>query len=153
MLGRHIPQLESTLYEDGESSPRQHKRLKKGHSSDFPRPAKLSIPDSDAESDEEDLVHGSSTKSGLETALPDIRTDQEAIDEYEAQRAAEQAEKDVRDGRLQDQNWTTGKSSIYVDAFNLALETVLDEESQLFDDAEKALFEHWWKLGYEAQYL
>jgi Fanconi-associated nuclease 1 len=143
----------SIFYEDGESSSRSHKRLKKGDSSAFPRAAKPSIPDSAAESDEEDLVHGSSTKSGLEVALPDIRTDQEAIDEYEAQKTAAQAERDARGGRLRDQNWTKGKSSIYVDAFNLVLETVLDEESHLFDDAEKALFGYWRKLGYEAQYL
>ena len=154
MLGQSIPHPESTnFYVDSESLSRPHKRLKKGHNSAFPQATKPSIANSDAESDEEDLVHGSSAKSGLEAALPDIRTDQEAIDEYEAQRTAEQAERDAQEGRLRDQNWTKGKSSIYVDAFNLALETVLDEESHLFDDAEKALFEYWRKLEYEAQYL
>ena len=37
--------------------------------------------------------------------------------------------------------------------FNLALDTVLDEESHLFDEAEKAVFEQWRALNYEAQYL
>lgn len=154
MFGQPIPHPESTnFYEHGERSPRPQKRLKKGHFSVFQRAPKPSIPDSDVESDEEDTVHDSSTKTGLEAALPDIRTDQKAIGEYEAQRTAEQAERDAREGRFQDQNWTKGKSSIYVDAFNLALETVLDEENHLFDDAEKALFGYWRKLGYEAQYL
>jgi Fanconi-associated nuclease 1 len=154
MLGQTIPHPKSTnFFEDGESSQRQHKRLKKGHSSTFPRANKQSIPDSDVESGEEDLVHDSSAKSGLEATLPDIRTDQEAIDQYEAQRTASQTERDAREGRFRNQNWTKGMSSIYVDAFNLALETVLDEENHLFDDAEKALFGYWRKLGYEAQYL
>lgn len=154
MLRQSIPNLKSTnLYENGESSPRPNKRLKKEHSSAFPQAATPSIPNSDIESDDENLVHEPSAKSGLEAVLPDIRRDQEAIDEYEAQRAAEQVEKDTHEGRLQDQNWTKGKSSIYVDAFNLALETVLDEENHLFNDAEKALFGYWRKLGYEAQYL
>ena len=151
MLDQIIPHPESTnFYENAESSSRPHKRLCKRHNSPFPQAAKPSIPNSDVESDHEDLVHDCSAKTGLEATLPEIRTDQEAIDEYEAQRSAERY---VREGRLRDQNWTKGKSSIYVDAFNLALDTVLDEENHLFDDAEKALFGYWRKLGYEAQYL
>jgi Fanconi-associated nuclease 1 len=45
------------------------------------------------------------------------------------------------------------KSSIYVDAFNLALDTVLDEESHLFDEKEMDVFRQWRELDYEAQYL
>lgn len=43
--------------------------------------------------------------------------------------------------------------SFYVDAFNLALETVLDEESHLFDEKEMMIFDKWKQLNYEAQYL
>ena len=46
-----------------------------------------------------------------------------------------------------------GRSSIYVDAFNLALETVLEEESHLFNEPELAVFDNWKALDYEAQYL
>jgi Fanconi-associated nuclease 1 len=40
-----------------------------------------------------------------------------------------------------------------VDAFNLALETVLDEEAHLFDEAEMEVFRKWRELDYESQYL
>lgn len=40
-----------------------------------------------------------------------------------------------------------------MDAFNLALDTVLEEESHLFDEAETKVFEDWKALSYEAQYL
>ena len=55
--------------------------------------------------------------------------------------------------RLRDGAWQKGKSSIYVDAFNLALETVLDEESHLFNEAEMEIFTQWRELSYESQYL
>ena len=54
---------------------------------------------------------------------------------------------------LNHRNWTKGKSSIYVDAFNLALETVLDDERHLFDEKEMEVFNQWRVLHYEAQYL
>ena len=40
-----------------------------------------------------------------------------------------------------------------MDAFNLALETVLEDESHLFNEAELAVFAFWRELSYEAQYL
>ena len=95
-----------------------------------------------------------SSQTELETSLPDIKTDERAIQEYEAS----QAEKDDLSEpglhvRLRDGVWQKGKSSIYVDAFNLALETVLDEESHLFDEAEMEVFAQWRALSYESQYL
>lgn len=95
-----------------------------------------------------------SSQTDLETSLPVIETDEHAIREYEAS----QTEKDdeTEPGlhvRLRDRVWQKGKSSIYVDAFNLALETVLDEESHLFDAAELHIFHEWKKLAYESQYL
>lgn len=47
----------------------------------------------------------------------------------------------------------TYTSSIYVDAFNLALDTVLKEEDYLFNDEERAAFERYKGLEYEAKHL
>ncbi|EPS42936.1 hypothetical protein H072_3056 [Dactylellina haptotyla CBS 200.50] len=72
--------------------------------------------------------------SGLESSLPPAPlTDYEAITREES----------------------TGprRSSIYVDAFNLALDTVLADESYLFDEAEHEIFKRYRELDYEAQYL
>ncbi len=106
------------------------------------KPSYREIADSEAESDDE-----------LENALPPIKTDKAAIAEYEATRAAENADSLDLQGRLGQRKWLRGKSSIYVDAFNLALETVLEDEAHLFDEAEIAVFEQWRGLSYEGQYL
>ncbi|CAK7271917.1 hypothetical protein SEPCBS119000_004852 [Sporothrix epigloea] len=45
------------------------------------------------------------------------------------------------------------RSSIYVDAFNIALDTVLEQEGHLFSEKERAVFSAWRGLDYEAQYL
>ncbi|KAF2224324.1 hypothetical protein BDZ85DRAFT_216233 [Elsinoe ampelina] len=115
------------------------------------------IPDSDTDADSEDLAPApADKKTDIETALPPIRTDKEAIAAYEATRSAEVAEQsglDDADSRLKARKWVRGKSSIYVDAFNLALETVLEDESHLFNDAERRVFADWQSLAYEAQYL
>ncbi|KAJ5775894.1 uncharacterized protein N7511_000905 [Penicillium nucicola] len=98
----------------------------------------------------EDLGYIPSSQTDLETSLPAIKTDEGAIEEYET------SKNDAEPGlhvRLRDGVWQRGKSSIYVDAFNLALETVLDEESHLFDEAEMNIFRHWRELSYESQYL
>lgn len=54
-------------------------------------------------------------------------------------------------------NKITGKilyrSPIYVDAFNIALDTVLEQEEHLFNDREKAVFAAWREISYEAKYL
>ncbi|KAJ5709575.1 hypothetical protein N7493_009866, partial [Penicillium malachiteum] len=95
-----------------------------------------------------------SSQTELETSLPAIQTDEEAIREYEASRLA--TDEDTEPGlhvRLRDGVWKRGKSSIYVDAFNLALETVLEEESHLFSAAEMEVFTQWKELSYESQYL
>ncbi len=107
--------------------------------------------------DSEDDVEGGGvpllgSQTDLETSLPPVKTDKEAIAEYEAYKAGEAAELSLQ-GRLVNKSWTRGRSSIYVDAFNLALETVLEEEAHLFDEAEKSLFVHWQGMSYESQYL
>ncbi|KAF2277499.1 uncharacterized protein EI97DRAFT_293892 [Westerdykella ornata] len=121
--------------------------------------------DGGVEGEEEEEVIAAK-KTDLESALPAVaRTDREAIEEYEAFKASQSDandgfnDKEGRNGgsntetRLQDRKWVPGKSSIYVDAFNLALDTVLEEESHLFDQAEREVFAVWMGLGYEAQYL
>ncbi|KAF1932252.1 uncharacterized protein M421DRAFT_416972 [Didymella exigua CBS 183.55] len=95
----------------------------------------------------------SDTKTDLESALPPIETGQEAIETYEAFKASQEEKPEGAEERLKDRAWIRGKSSLYVDAFNLALDTVLEEESHLFDEAETEVFRVWRNLNYEAQYL
>ncbi|KAL8672584.1 MAG: hypothetical protein Q9168_002957 [Polycauliona sp. 1 TL-2023] len=168
MLGQRIPHPSSTQFDEDFEIPAA-KRLKKFDSNESlslqqqedesyrgspkPVPRRNEIADSEAESEEGEeergIPHASQTE--LESALPLVKTDKEAIAEYEATRAAE-AGLDFKD-RLGQRKWVQGKSSIYVDAFFLALETVLDEESHLFDEAEMAVFRKWRNLSYEGQYL
>lgn len=170
MLGEKIPHPPSTQFEVEFETPTA-KRLKRQESSDSSlsryvsddedigrhSPSQRStqeIPDSEAESDEGQEEFPSSARSTeLESVLPPIKTDKEAIAEYEAKRAADAASASDLHTRLGQRRWVQGKSSIYVDAFNLALETVLEEEAHLFDEAESSVFEQWRNLSYEAQYL
>ncbi len=92
-------------------------------------------------------------QTDLESALPVIDTGEEAIEAYEAFKASQEERSDGAEERLKDRSWVRGKSSLYVDAFNLALDTVLEEESHLFDEAEAEVFRIWRHLNYEAQYL
>ena len=170
MLGKQIKHPPSTkFYEEDFENPTA-KRLKRLDSTDSslsrrdeseepdsrpssPTVPRREIPDSEAESDEED--QGGHVKSGrteLEIALAPVKTDKAAIADYEANRAAGEFDPELHE-RLGQRKWVAGKSSIYVDAFNLALETVLEDESHLFDVAELAVFETWRRLSYEGQYL
>ena len=173
MLGKKIQHPPSTNYDEDFEIPNA-KRLKRLDNSDSPqsrreqsatedeseplfpnlepcsRPRR-EVPDSEAESDD-DFPQGQSSQTELESALPSVKSDKEAIAEYEAARAAESESLDLQ-GRLGQRKWVQGKSSIYVDAFNLALETVLEDESHLFDEAEMDVFEQWRQLSYEGQYL
>lgn len=172
-LGLRIPHPPSTNFEEDGFNKPSAKRLKRFESTDSSlsrrpsdddekdaappspllRPSSRIKVDSEVESDDdEELSANAGRTTELESALPPIRTDKDAIAEYEATRAAEAQELALQD-RLGQRKWVQGKSSIYVDAFNLALETVLADESHLFDDAEMAVFEHWRALRYEAQYL
>ncbi|OJD12587.1 hypothetical protein AJ78_06848 [Emergomyces pasteurianus Ep9510] len=95
-------------------------------------------------------------QTDLETSLPSIKTDREAIADYEASKAQELV---IGSGtaklqhRYEERKWVKGKSSIYVDAFNLALESVLEDEAHLFDQTEMEVFNQWRELCYESQYL
>lgn len=95
-----------------------------------------------------------SSQTDLETSLPTVQTDEDAIREYETLKSEKDEESEPGlHARLRDGVWQKGKSSIYVDAFNLALETVLDEESHLFNGSEMEVFRQWKELPYESQYL
>ncbi|KKZ63485.1 hypothetical protein EMCG_02216 [[Emmonsia] crescens] len=96
-----------------------------------------------------------STQTDLETSLPHIKTDREAIADYEASKARELIENGAVNlhRRYEEREWVKGKGSIYVDAFNLALGSVLEDEAHLFDEAEMEVFNQWRALCYESQYL
>jgi Fanconi-associated nuclease 1 len=91
-----------------------------------------------------------SSQTDLEASLPAIQSGSEAIETYETSQADDAH--DLHE-RLGDGKWQAEKSSIYVDAFNLALETVLGEEAHLFSEAEIEVFRQWKELSYESQYL
>ncbi|EME79655.1 uncharacterized protein MYCFIDRAFT_204898, partial [Pseudocercospora fijiensis CIRAD86] len=165
MLGKKIPHPKSTNFDDDDGGDdfatppaKRVKRditdfVKKESPSSTAKTRRDIIPDSEDDSDHEDLVEQPHTRqTDLETALPAIETDKEAIEAYEASRAAEQAGLGLQE-RLDGRKWIRGKTSIYVDAFNLALETVLEQESHLFNDAEHSVFKQWRELSYEGQYL
>ncbi|KFA72436.1 hypothetical protein S40288_09871 [Stachybotrys chartarum IBT 40288] len=88
----------------------------------------------------------------IETALLPTGTDEGAVEEYEAYKASQSSDV-AQDGDKPEQKWIKGRSSIYVDAFNLALDTVLEEESPLFNSKELEVFKQWKELDYEVQYL
>ncbi|KAH9220383.1 hypothetical protein DL95DRAFT_329579 [Leptodontidium sp. 2 PMI_412] len=166
MMGKRVPHPPSTKFHDDILPPA--KRLKTFESTDgedsrdasgddnvprSPKGFRDEIPDSD-DGDGSGVDEPSILKrpTELESALPPVKTDKEAIDEYEAMRAAEDVPEDLK-SRLTQRTWIKGKSSIYVDAFNLALETVLEDEAHLFDEKEMEVFNQWRQLDYEAQYL
>ncbi|KAI1749364.1 VRR-NUC domain-containing protein [Xylaria castorea] len=91
--------------------------------------------------------------TAIESSLPEIKPDKQAIEEYQNSKAAQSNDAGSAASRLDSRAWVRGKSSLYVDAFNLALDTVLDEEAHLFDDKENRVFEQWRSLSYEAQFL
>jgi fanconi-associated nuclease 1 len=116
------------------------------------------IPDSEEDDDfghdsDEHTRLSDQRPTELESALAPVKTDKEAITEYELMRAAGEIIPINLQARLDTRNWIKGRSSIYVDAFNLALETVLEDEAHLFDEVEIEVFNQWKALSYDAQYL
>lgn len=91
--------------------------------------------------------------TAVENVLPPTQIDDEAIKQYEHMKASQLGAEIGETAEKTKPIWVKGRSSIYVDAFNLALDTVLDEESQLFDEKEMQVFREWKQLDYEAQYL
>lgn len=171
MLGRCVPHPPSTNFDDNfplpaakrirrsdsDESASSVNPLRDGLTSDSENDGSVvhlrrEIPDSDEEPDSDNDTNVPVTKTGLESALPAVKTDKQAIQDYEAARAAESTDLALQD-RLSQRKWIPGKGSIYVDAFNLALETVLEDEAHLFDEGEMTIFDNWRNLTYEGQYL
>ncbi|EFQ87236.1 hypothetical protein CFE70_001215 [Pyrenophora teres f. teres 0-1] len=157
MITRFIKHPKSTSFDGDKDRP-----IKRQKTDDSPKKApptprrttKHEILNSDDENEgtivkEEAKEH----KTDLESALPEVKSGDDAIEEYEAFKASQEEQTEGTDERLEKRTWVRGKSSLYVDAFNLALDTVLDEESHLFDEAETEVFRIWRDLDYESQYL
>ncbi len=178
VMGARIPHPLSTNYHDGDefpSPPAKRMKTDASNSTSSPKrgsprkgPAKRrikdEIPDSEDDGDSLDASEGRildiPRATQLEATLPPVQTDEEAIEAYEAYKASidvvkkeAQSENGTTLSRLESRSWIRGRSSIYVDAFNLALDTVLEEEGHLFNEAELDLFKQWRELNYEAQYL
>ncbi len=104
---------------------------------------------------DEDVPVAAQHETAFESSLPAFPTDGAAIEEYEAMKVSQAEQNKTEDpaSRMENRKWVRGKSSIYVDAFNLALDTVLEDEAHLFDDKEKRVFDEWRNLSYESQYL
>jgi Fanconi-associated nuclease 1 len=106
--------------------------------------------------DSEGVGGASSGEAGptdFDNALLATHSDEEALKEYEALKLSQgHGNPDGTTGEARPL-WVKGRSSIYVDAFNLALDSVLDEESHLFDKKEKEVFRQWRGLEYEAQFM
>jgi Fanconi-associated nuclease 1 len=98
-----------------------------------------------------DSIDSPALEAGLESTLPEA-VSEEAIRDYEAT-AGTQVANEARGNTPRRGEWVKGRSSIYVDAFNLALDTVLEHEAHLFDGRERHVFEEWRSLAYENQYL
>ncbi|EXJ56772.1 hypothetical protein A1O7_07116 [Cladophialophora yegresii CBS 114405] len=178
LMGTRIPHPLSTNYHNGDEFPSPPaKRVKTAAPNGTPSPKHRSprkilparrikdeVPDSESDEDgvdtREEQTLDALSGTQLEATLPPVQTDEEAIEAYEAYKAGERFETGPEQGdegttlsRLESRSWVRGRTSIYVDAFNLALDTVLEEEGHLFNEAELDLFRQWRALDYEVQYL
>ncbi|KAI0468627.1 VRR-NUC domain-containing protein [Xylaria cf. heliscus] len=169
---RKLPSLKERPTQPAEEHPKKKVKREQAYKSDAdsdeyqidtpplkPRPTPRSdlAPDSPAYDDvgersESEDAHAPGP-TAIESSLPEIKPDKQAIEEYEKSKASQSNDLGSAASRLDSRAWVRGKSSLYVDAFNLALDTVLDEEAHLFDDKEKRVFEQWRCLSYEAQFL
>lgn len=141
---------------------RPSKRLKTGKDTDSESegPCVLPLEDEPREAaaletllDDKDQRRNKDRVTDFEVALPPTEANEEAIEEYEALKSSQN---NAGEGSVEGKPaplWVKGRSSTYVDAFNLALDTVLEEESALFSSREREIFDQWRKLDYQAQYL
>lgn len=151
----------ASVCNNGVGRPRKRRKQETTRSSEL-SDSGLSPLDSGKDEAESREVYGGDSRNDLATAhgvtafeqvLPPTTTDEHAIKDYEQIRCSQSANDDkapVGDGNSL---WVKGRSSIYVDAFNLALDTVLADESELFDEKEMEVFRRWRLLNYEAKYL
>ncbi|KAH0499282.1 hypothetical protein TgHK011_006486 [Trichoderma gracile] len=153
-------------HSDRRASPgkgRPSKRLKRDNDteSESEEPSGLLVEDqppaavaSETFIDEKDQRRNKDRVTDFEIALPPTEANQEAIDEYETLKSSSQKIHGEESAEEKPAPlWVKGRSSIYVDAFNLALDTVLEEESSLFSSREREIFSQWRRLDYQAQYL
>ncbi|OTA02380.1 hypothetical protein A9Z42_0027320 [Trichoderma parareesei] len=103
--------------------------------------------------DDRDQRRSKDRVTDFEIALPPTEANEEAIEEYEALKSSQNNAGEESAEAKPASLWVKGRSSIYVDAFNLALDTVLEEESSLFSSREREIFNQWRSLDYQAQYL
>lgn len=87
------------------------------------------------------------------TSVPVLQQDVTGDAGLEATLSAVPKDEDVKAYEASRRGGGKWKRSIYVDAFNLALDTVLKDESYLFAESETEVFAKYRSLGYEAQYL
>lgn len=169
MISKNIPHPSSIRFDEDDQPPKKRLKAKREDSiettnsspyeteHEFKKRKSIAnsttIPDSEAE-DDTDVDAGQSAyrPTELESTLPQVDTDKNAIAKYESFQFDEEIPEDLK-VRLNRRTWAKGKSSIYVDAFNLALGTVLEDEGHLFDEKENEVFQQWQGLDYEAQYL
>ncbi|KAK6544032.1 hypothetical protein TWF694_000746 [Orbilia ellipsospora] len=97
------------------------------------------------------IPHLPSTSSSNDEPPPPNLTDHDSFTGLES--SLPQPTDDDDEAITREESTGPRKSSIYVDAFNLALDTVLEDESYLFDDAEHEIFNMYRNLDYEAKYL
>ncbi|KJZ73643.1 hypothetical protein HIM_06976 [Hirsutella minnesotensis 3608] len=165
---RKLPKASEDHHENGlvpdddPASERPSKRIKR---ETIRRPATLDTPEDSSDEEQNSGVEDSRANgdrngrqqaprvTDVETVLPPTQIDDRAIEEYELARSSQLTPREDEAVENKGLTWVRGKSSIYVDAFNLALDTVLDEESQLFDEKEMQVFQQWRCLDYESQYL
>jgi Fanconi-associated nuclease 1 len=147
---RRLDDADSSTSRGGSDSDAEDAEAKSLYISDIP------FRQGTGDQDVDDSGEIATSQTEQELSLPPVGTDKEAIAEYETSRMMEERngteQKDL-EKRFGNRTWQKGRSSIYVDAFNLTLETVLNEESHLFDEAELAIFKQWKDLIYESQYL
>lgn len=130
------------------------------------------IPDSEAESSDDSSLEDSKQSlkidhaahdedaeqqsrprpTDVENVLPATQDEEEAIKEYQNLKLSQASSQDGTEAKAPPL-WVKGRSSIYVDAFLVALDTVLEDESHLFDEREKEIFRQWKGLDYSSQYL
>ncbi|RMJ08522.1 hypothetical protein BHE90_015780 [Fusarium euwallaceae] len=121
------------------------------HSQDEITSSKTSVKNDPPRDKDQDV--GGPQLTDFENAMAPTEGGTKAIEEYEAIKSSQASAEDENTTEKAQPRWVKGKSSIYLDAFNLALDTVLEEESHLFDDKENEVFKQWRCLDYEAQYL
>ncbi|RSM15634.1 hypothetical protein CEP52_000711 [Fusarium oligoseptatum] len=121
------------------------------HSQDEITSSKKSVKNGPPRDKDQDV--GGPQLTDFENAMAPTEGETKAIEEYEAIKSSQASAEDENITEKARPRWVKGRSSIYLDAFNLALDTVLEEESHLFDEKENEVFRQWRGLDYEAQYL